>query len=616
MFEFLVKKFFTKIEVVDLLPISLARYNFFISLELLKTFVAKGVKYFVLCPGSRSGPLALAAGSLAKRKELILITSIDERSAAFLALGISAASGQVSVVITTSGSAVANLLPAAVEADRSCLPLLFLTADRPLRLKECGANQAVNQQDFLRSVCRYFGESPKEGIHLISRQSLTSLVEKSFEMATGVSGPVHINLAYEEPLHPCEIDQRKAIDGSGFERFLEEKIISSKTKTVKIFSSLKLPKLEPFAPGLIIVGPWRGKAKQLVSYRKALKKWQKLTGWPILADPLSGVEVDQEGLIKHWNLFFSIGLFEKIKKIQVLRLGPIPPSRDLQMWLEKPGKVQLLITEGDSRNLDPIGVATQFSEGFSYWVDKLFESIPKKPSTDEKFISKEYTNELINYDLLTHDWLDKKLFTNGLITEPALARLLPRLLPSSIPVMLASSSPIRDWLSYSGKGAFLRRCFGFRGTSGIDGTLSMGMGLSIIMGRMVLITGDLALLHDTNGWLFSKDKNTSLIVILIDNGGGGIFNQLNIDKTQEGDFKEIFLMPQEVCHLTLAKAYGLKYKQVACLDDLEQAIEWSFSLSSNVLIRVCTNSAEDHKLRVCLRNELKRTLFKNLSSFD
>jgi len=297
-------------------------------------------------------------------------------------------------------------------------------------------------------------------------------------------------------------------------------------------------------------------------------------------------------------------------------LGPIPPSRELQTWLKKPGKVQLLITEGDCRNLDPIGGSIQFSEGFSYWVNKLLESIPKKPSIDKKNVSQKLTKELENYDLFIHDWLDKRLFRNGLITEPALARLLPRLLPDSIPVMLASSSPIRDWLSYSGEGAFLRRCFGFRGASGIDGTLSMGMGLSIIMGRMVLVTGDLALLHDTNGWLFSKNKNTSLIVIMIDNGGGGIFNQLNIDTIQEGDFKEIFLMPQQVCHLTLAKAYGLKYKQVACLDDLEQAIEWSFSLSTNVLIRVCTNSVEDNKLRVSLREDLKRTLSENLSSFD
>ncbi len=574
------------------------------------------MKHIVLCPGSRSGPLALAAASLSKREELILTTSIDERSAAFLALGISAASGKVTGVITTSGTAVANLLPAAVEADRSCHPLLFLTADRPLRLKECGANQAVNQQDFLKSVCRHFDESPREGIHFISQERLRSLAEKSYEMAIKLPGPVHMNLAYEEPLHPCELDQKRVLDGWGFEGFSKNKNTPIKDEEVKNFPSLSLPKLDPFSSGIIIIGPWRGKVKQLDSYRGALKKWQKLTGWPILADPLSGVKNDQDGLIKHWDLFFSIGLFEKIKDIQVLRLGPIPPSRELQTWLKKAGKVQLLITEGDCRNLDPIGGSTQFNEGFSYWVNKLLEGIPSKAVKEKKIVSQDFLEKLIKYDLFINDWLDKRLLKKGLITEPALARLLPRLLPTSVPVMLASSSPIRDWLSYSGEGAFLRRCFGFRGASGIDGTLSMGMGLSIIMGRMFLVTGDLALLHDTNGWLLSKDKNISLIVILIDNGGGGIFNQLNIDRIQEGDFEEIFLMPQQVCPLSLAKAYGLKYKQVACLDDLEQAIEWSFSLSTNVLIRVCTNSVEDHSLRVSLSDALKKHYLKNLSSFD
>jgi len=574
------------------------------------------MKCIVLCPGSRSGPLALAASSLSRKKELTLITSIDERSAAFLALGISAASGNVTGVITTSGSAVANLLPAAVEADRSCHPLLFLTADRPARLKECGANQAVNQQDFLKSVCRHFDESPRGGIHLITKEGLVSLVEKSFEMAIKTPGPVHINLAYEEPLHPCQLDQKKVLNGWQIDRFLMDKFTSKKDEVINNFPPLKLPKLDPFSLGIIIVGPWRGKVEQLVSFRMALNKWQNLTGWPILADPLSGVENKQEGLINHWDLLFSTDLFEKIKEIQVLRLGPLPPSRKLHLWLEKPGKIQLLITEGDCRNLDPIGGSIQFSEGFSYWVKKFFEQMSKQPITLKKNISENFTLKLIKYDLFINDWLDKRLFRNGLITEPALARRLPRLIPTSIPVMLASSSPIRDWLTYSGHGAFLRRCFGFRGASGIDGTLSMGMGLSIIMGRMILVTGDLALLHDTNGWLFSKDSNISLIVIMIDNGGGGIFNQLNIDKIQEGDFEEIFLMPQRVCPLTLAKAYGVKYKQVACLDDLEQAIEWSFSLSTNVLIRVCTNSIEDHRLRVSLRDDLKRTLSENLSSFD
>ena len=608
MFKFLIEKIYSKIELVVLLALSLARYNFFISFELLNALVAKGMKHIILCPGSRSGPLALAAASLSKRKKLTLITSIDERSAAFLALGISAASGKVTGVITTSGSAVANLLPAAVEADRSCHPLLFLTADRPLRLKECGANQSVNQQDFLKSVCRHFDESPKEGIHLITKEKLKSLVEKSFEMAIKIPGPVHLNLAYEEPLYPSGFDQTEVLKDWETDGFSKNEIVQQKYDSCLNVPDQNVPILNPFDLGIVIVGPWRGKAKQLESFRNSLRQWQDFTGWPIFADPLSGVANDQKGLINHWELLISSGFLNDFKEIQVLRLGPISSSRELQFWLEKPGKNQLLIKEGDYRNLDPIGGATQFCHGFSFWLKQFFKSFSNSPAVNQEIKNEKFTTKLIKYDLLINNWLDERLFLNRSITEPALARYLSRILPNSLPVMLASSSPIRDWLTYSDYGATSRRCFGFRGASGIDGTLSMGMGLSIVMGRMVLVTGDLALLHDTNGWLFSKNKNISLIVIMIDNGGGGIFNQLNIDRIEEGDFEEIFTMPQHVCPLTLVNAYGIKYKQVACLDDLEQAIEWSLSLSTNVLIRVCTNSIEDHKLRVSLRDELKRTL--------
>ncbi len=574
------------------------------------------MKYIVLCPGSRSGPLALAAASLSKRKELTLITSIDERSAAFLALGISAASSKLTGVITTSGTAVANLLPAAVEADRSCHPLLFLTADRPLRLKDCGANQSVNQKDFLKCVCRYFDESPREGIHLISSERLNYLVEKTFKMATELPGPVHINLAYEEPLHPCSFDQKKVLNGWEVEEFSRHIISSQKDESFQNSPYFELPKLDPFSLGIIIVGPWRGKVQHLDSFRGALKKWQSFTGWPIFADPLSGVKSDQIGLINHWDLLLTTKSLETINEIQVLRLGPLPSSRGLQCWLEEPGKIQLIISEGDNRSLDPIGGANQFSFGFSAWVKENLEIMSRKTSFNKKITNEILTSKLIKYDEFINNWLDRKLFINRSITEPNLARLIPRLLPDSISVMLASSSPIRDWLTYSCHGALSRSCFGFRGASGIDGTLSMGMGISIIKGRMLLITGDLALLHDTNGWLFSKDRNISLIVLLIDNGGGGIFNQLNIDRLEEGDFEEIFVMPQKVCQLTLARAYDVKYKQVACLDDLEQAIEWSFSLSTNVLIRVCTNSYEDQKLRVSLRDDLKKALSEHSLNCD
>ena len=124
-------------------------------------------------------------------------------------------------------------------------------------------------------------------------------------------------------------------------------------------------------------------------------------------------------------------------------------------------------------------------------------------------------------DRIADDWLDQNLPLEGAVSEISLAHWLPRLLPPDLPVMLAASSPIRDWISYGGKEALVRRCYGFRGASGIDGTLSLAMGLSKVLGPTSLITGDLALLHDSNGWLLARPEGPPLLILLIDNFGGG-----------------------------------------------------------------------------------------------
>ena len=232
------------------------------------------MKYLVLCPGSRSGPIAIAAERLVELTELKLITCLDERSAAYRALGIATATGNASAVVTTSGTAVANLLPAAVEADRSCQPILFITADRPLRLKECGANQTVNQQEFLRPVCRFVEEGPKEGIHQLSESTVTNLGNQVWHRLFQCPGPVHLNLSFEEPLHPCSSDQKYILS--------EFKNKSKKTNSEPLrsfsqddqllshdFSSLDISK-----PGIIIAGPWRGLEKDLSAFLKALKELQ------------------------------------------------------------------------------------------------------------------------------------------------------------------------------------------------------------------------------------------------------------------------------------------------------------------------------------------------------
>ena len=173
---------------------------------LLDALRRHGLVHVVLCPGSRSGPLALAAGGLARAGLLTLTTAVDERSAAFLALGSATATGHATAVITTSGTAVANLLPAAVEADRSCQPLLLITADRPRRLKECGANQTVIKRPFGARVS-LVGLGPDCGLDAASEAELQQLADQAWHRAHAWPGPVHLNLAFEEPLHASAPEQ-------------------------------------------------------------------------------------------------------------------------------------------------------------------------------------------------------------------------------------------------------------------------------------------------------------------------------------------------------------------------------------------------------------------------
>ncbi len=554
----------------------------------------------------------MAAGFLANKSKLELSTAIDERSAAFLALGYATATGTASAVITTSGTAVANLLPAAVEADRSFQPLLFLTADRPLRLKNCGSNQTVNQEEFLRPVCRYFQQTPAEGIHLISQKHLISLMNNLWEQAHLKRGPIHLNIPLEEPLHSSKSEQEEIFSEWPFKGTTNLVHLNCRSPKSNLVLKSDIPTLDLSCPGVVIAGPWRGNSSEINIFQDSLKEFQSIAKWPVFADPLSGVPNDLFGLIGNWELLIGSELDLLENKIQFLRLGPLPASKKLEKYLLSAGSEQVLITEGDDRNLDPLGNSMQWSGGLVSWWNLLSSSYLRKPSlVDSKPSS--FLSNLIMLDQIVEDFIDEKLPMQTQLNEPSLARWLPRLLPPGVPIMLSASSPIRDWISFGGKAALNRRCFGFRGASGIDGTLSLAMGLSMALGPAILITGDLALLHDSNGWMHARSKKAPLVILLIDNLGGGIFQQLNIQTDSKETLEKLFLMPQLVDPLILAKAHNVTYKEISNFDELSLAIEWALSLSEPVLLRVSTDSAFDSLLRRETSESLKNFLSNSQS---
>ena len=576
------------------------------SLALLLQFQRLGLRHLVLAPGSRSAPLAVAAGLLEARGLLRLHPTVDERSGAFLALGLARAEGVPAAVVTTSGSAVANLLPAAVEADHGCLPLLFLTADRPARLKGCGANQAVNQEEFLRASCRWSCEAAADGIGSLAPEAVRELARRAWaESLLSPPGAVHLNLAYEEPLHA---------DGPLVQRLdhqLDE-LASPEQAFPSPVAAPPLPaawRLDPGRPGIIVAGPWRGRPQAWEAYRTSLLRWQGASGWPLLADPLSCLRGDPElHLISAYDLLLEAGSLPPPP--QVLRLGPLPASRRLQVWLGQLQADQVLVSEGDGRPMDPLRrLVGQASCGLEAWVHAHGLSRPGASPTNLDVEAASATlalgaawrraDDLAQRELMA--WCERQ----DDLSEPLLAHHLSQLLPAGVPVMLANSSPIRDWESFASALAPHRTFAGFRGASGIDGTLSEACGLALSWGEAVLVSGDLALLHDSNGWLWQRDlarAGARLTVVLLDNGGGGIFEQLPIRPSPAAafDFERLFAMGQSVDPLALAAAHGVPGRAVATLPDLEPALAWARP-QPLALLRLITDRQADQQRRQSLR---------------
>ena len=586
-----------------------AEANLRAALLLLRALQHSGLRQLVLCPGSRSAPLAVAAGLLAAPPGgLELITAIDERSAAFLAVGLGRAGGLPVAVVTTSGTAVANLLPAVVEADSGAVPLLLLSADRPARLKNCGANQTVNQEAFLAPCCRLALAGDAAGLAAMAEPALQALAQRAWQACLAAPlGPVHLNLPFEEPLHA---------DAGAMEQLApplpaEGPPVAPVAAGVSPASTEAVPRLDPQRPGLVVAGPWRGTPAELAAFAASLQRWQRISGWPVLADGLSGLR-GWPGLnvVHSYDLLLAEG-HGLGPAPQLLRLGPMPASRRLQQWIAAGREPQLLITEHDPRNLDAsASAAARWGQGLAAWLSALPPAaLQREPSAPCRDLARRWLAQDCAAQALLDQELPVGICGSGLIGEPALARSLSRALPPGLPLMLASSSPVRDWESFAAADAPQRPVFGFRGASGIDGTLSLAAGLAWGCRELVLLTGDLALLHDANGWLWRQQlqaRGLRLTVVLIDNGGGGIFEQLPI--RAEGapagfDFERLFAMPQAVDQLALAAAHGVPGRAIADLADLAQGLAWA---AQQPLALLALRS--DRRLDAAWRQRLRRRM--------
>lgn len=561
---------------------------------LVETLVRLGLRNAVVCPGSRSTPLALA---LALYPEIVATPVLDERSASFFALGLAKASRLPVAVVCTSGSAGANFYPAVIEARESRVPLLMLTADRPPELRDCASGQTIDQQKLFGDFPNGYSELALPEVQIGQLHYLRqTLVQAWTRSRHPVPGPVHLNCPFRDPLPPVADGQTEALEAIA--RELDSSDFFAHLGDLQ-FSAPKVQlSIEPSAKGLIIAGPAQPADPE--GYCRAIAHLSQSLGWPVLAEGLSPLRnygtINPQLIANYDGILRNREVAARLTPDQVIQIGPLPTSKVLRQWLGQVNPNRWIVDPGD-RNLDAL-------HGRSVPVKCSIEhlSIQCKPKPNWP---NPYTQLWLTLDARFRQRISEVFQTDAPI-ESKLTWLLSQHLPSKTPLIIANSMPVRDVEYFWQPGDRHILPYFNRGANGIDGTLSTALGIAQHHGRGVLLTGDLALLHDTNGFLIRPKFQGHLTILLVNNSGGGIFEMLPVSQF-EPPFEDFFAMPQAIAFADLCQTYGVDY---ALIKNWDQLIAWlnPLPLTGIRLLELQTNRKTDARWRQDTLNAIARDL--------
>lgn len=524
---------------------------------LVETLVRLGVRTAVVSPGSRSTPLAVA---LAAHPGIEVISIFDERSAGFFALGQAKRTHIPVLLVCTSGTAGANYLPAVVEAHESNTPLIAVTADRPPEMRDCASGQTIDQQKLFGGYVGFYHELavPEAKIELLRylRQTVTHAYARSLDPH---SGPVHLNAPFRDPLSPVEDGTAEPIRAEIDENFFNH--LGNDDSVSRVTAS----QLPTTTRGLIVAGP--ANPRDDAAYVEAVCEFAEGMGWPILADALSPLRHAGPMGVPVVSAYDAILRNEKLSRDLVPRyvvcLEGWPTSKALRAWLEQ-SQAEMILVAGTQHNRDALHGKTRV---VPVAVEGLMAQ-RKEGGSSEAPALREYADAWVAAEVAAGTHLTHAFENMTSMFEAKASWLLARHLPEGTPVFVAGSMPVRDAEYFWSASGRRYRFFFNRGANGIDGTLSTALGVAHGGRPTVALTGDLALLHDTNGFLTASKLLGSLTIVLINNNGGGIFEHLPIAKF-DPPFEELFATPQDMDFAKLCTAYQVEHVEVA---DWEQFI--------------------------------------------
>ncbi|KQL53223.1 2-succinyl-5-enolpyruvyl-6-hydroxy-3-cyclohexene-1-carboxylate synthase [Heyndrickxia shackletonii] len=541
--------------------------------DFIQELVFNGVKDVVISPGSRSTPLAMM---IAEHPDLAYHINIDERSAAFFALGMAKQTRKPVALLCTSGTAAANYYPAIVEAKISRVPLIVLTADRPHELRDIGAPQSIDQINLYGKHVKWFVEmsipDPNEELHYFVRTTAARAVNLSLQAP---AGPVHLNFPFREPLIP-------RLEPSPFEE-TKQSVKSSQGKLILSNGELEriCMDLETQPKGLIICG-----VIDEPDFAQAVLTLSERLGYPIIADPLSQLRSglhSSEAIIDNYDSFLKDGKYEeKLSPEVIIRFGAMPVSKPLTLFLKKLKKVDHYIIDSGSGWRDPIKMGTQmihadeilFCEGIS-------SRIKNEPNNKWLQIWQQLNRN-------TRKIVTKTIEDVQELDEGRVVLELTKLLPNNSTLFVGNSMPIRDVDTFFHNNQKNIRVMANRGANGIDGVVSSAIGASVYGENLFLIIGDLSFFHDLNGLLAAKMHHLNITIIVINNNGGGIFSFLP-QASSSKNFENLFGTPIDVEFEYAVKMYGGNYKKVTNWNEFQSSINRAIETSGLNVIEVPTN---------------------------